>query len=261
MSKEIPTSDDPETKLAGDIADEEASLPGSTGVRSFELDTPTSRTEAEHQPPPLSNPGNTPPSAFNAPTLATPGTLRSPEGYPIVAMTPPKMGIIVDYKRIKFGGEPKADWTGLATPSRGTPMCHRYASDSNEQKNYALRTTLPDDFKFKKKCDLSDLMATLIRHLKMHGLDSVMYVPDPDQAGKVAFVPSDYTRIDWMKVRPSVENWVDNCWDQYDLDNDAAVYELLLKVCDKDMRRTINPYVITSKKELPASVLLALITL
>lgn len=190
----------------------------------------------------------------------TPGDMRSPEGYPIIVMTPPKMGIVVDHKRVKLGGEPLADWSGLAAPSRGTPMCYRYASDSNEQKNYNIRTTLPDDFKFKKKCDLTDLMATLSRHLKTHGLDSVMYVPDPDQAGKVAFVPTDYTRLDWMKIRDSVDWWVVNCWDQYDLDNDAAVYEMLIKVCDKDMRRTINPYLMTSKTELPASVLLVLIT-
>lgn len=35
---------------------------------------------------------------------------------------------------------------------------------------------------------------------------------------------------------------------------------MLLKACDKDMRRTINPYLVTSKEEMPASVLLALIT-
>lgn len=262
MSKETP-SDVLETTGLGEFAEGNPSPSGTAGVRSFELDSPSSSGEDDRKPPAFTikstpdanDPGSTPP-AFNP---STPGPFRSPEGYPVVAMTPPKMGILVDFKRVKLGGEPKVDWSGLAKPSRGTPMCHRYASDSNEQKNYALRTTLPDDFKFKKKCDLTDLMATLMRHLKAHGLDSVMYVPDPDQAGKVAFVPSDYTRLDWMKIRPSVEAWVDNSWDQYDLDNDAAVYELLLKVCDKDMRRTINPYLVTSKKELPASVLLALI--
>lgn len=191
---------------------------------------------------------------------STPGVIHTPGTLPTVTMAAPIMGTVIDFKRVKLGGEPKADWSGLASPSRGTPMCHRYASDSNEQKNYALRITLPDDFKFKKKCDLTDLMATLTRHVKAHGLDTVFYVPDPDKAGAVAFVPTDYTRIDWMKVRESVELWVNHCWDQYDLDNDAAAYEMLLKVCDKDMRRTINPYLTTSKKELPASVLLALIT-
>lgn len=204
-------------------------------------------------------PSGTMPMGYT-PFLATPGVPHTPEGYHIVAMTPPKMGIVVDHKRVKLGGEPKADWSGLASPSRGTPMCYRYASDSNEQKNYALRTTLPGDFAFKKKCDLADLMATLTRHSKVHGMDSVLYVPDPDRAGEVAFVPSDYSRIDWTKVRPSVDKWVAGSWDQYDLDNDAAAYEMFLKVCDKDMRRTINPYLTMSKKELPASVLLSLIT-
>lgn len=275
-SKEDSPPPDSKLQRVGDIADTEASLVESPAVRSFELGTSIMGSEAESKPsglatnpPVLSDPGRTPPtlsSFVNAPGTtpptfdpATPGAFRSPEGYPIIAMTPPKMGVVLDFKRVKLGGEPKADWSGLALPSRGTPMCNRYASDSNEQKNYALRTSLPD-FHFKKKCDLTDLMATLVRHLKMHGLDSVMYVPDPDQPGKVAFVPTDHTRLDWMKIRDSVDHWVTHCWDQYDLDNDAAVYELLLKICDKDMRRTINPYLVTSKKELPASVLLALIT-
>lgn len=221
-------------------------------------------SESTLEPPTMVNtpadvPSGTMPRMFN-PSFATPGTVRSLEGYPVVAMTPPKMGILVDHKRVKLGGEPKADWSGLAAPTRGTPMCYRYASDSNEQKNYALRTTLPSDCVFKKKCDLVDLMAVLMRHAKNHGLDSVLYVPDPDRTLKVAFVPTDYTRIDWMKIRASVARWVDFCWDQYDLDNDAAAYEMILKACDKDMRRTINPYLVTCKKELPASVLLALIT-
>lgn len=114
------------------------------------------------------------------PTFAhptTPGFLCMPEGYPLVAMTPLIMGTIINFKHVKLEGEPKVDWSGLAAPSLGTLMCYHYAGDLNEQKNHALCLTLPDDFKFKKKCDLTNLMATLTCHVKTHGMDSILLCP------------------------------------------------------------------------------------
>lgn len=142
-------------------------------------------------------------------------------------MMAPIMGKRLSEDCIVLGGKPLADWSGLDGEPMVTPNCRHFVAGSTAKKRgYKEQCTPPDDFKLSKKCDLYDMMSLLTNHVKTHGSDSVLYVPDPDNDDKVLFVPLHYSRLNHLLMKNKVIEWSRN-WDTYDKENDSALVLLL----------------------------------
>lgn len=227
-------------------SEEDASTPPRDQPTSTTAETPLRGIESVRFPESRRKSGvsesmaNTPGDEFNLP-----------------GMEAPIMGTRLSESCVIVGGKPLADWSGLAGTSASTPNCRRFVpGTSAEERAYKERCTPPDDLKLTKKCDIYDAMSLLTNHAKTHGLDTVLYVPDPDDPSKVLFVPQHYSRLNHLLMKGKVIEWTAK-WDSYDKENDAALVVLLRSAIDKDIRTAINPYL--DFEELPASVILMLI--
>ena len=89
------------------------------------------------------------------------------------------------------GGKPNRRWTGLAASAATEPAgpCqYRSLSISTSQKGQHYRIAGLDP-KFQRTDDLESLQVKLMDHYKIHGMDSVTYVPDPvDQTEMICCV-------------------------------------------------------------------------
>lgn len=187
----------------------------------------------------------------------TPVTPRaSLGGSDMTMLDVPIMGIRLSTTSVLVGGKPRADWSGLDGESAGTPDCRRFVpGTSAEERGYGKRCTIKD-FEFSRKCDIYDMMSRLTIHAKTYGLDTTLYVVNPDNPNEVLFVPQYYNRLNHLLEKAKAVELAKK-WDAYDKENDAALVTLLRNSLDKDMRASLNPYL--DFEQLPASVILMMI--
>ena len=167
---------------------------------------------------------------------------------PFVPPTP-KMGGISKVNATEqvawTGGKPLADWSGLDSKSPKSPISpnqYRTASVSTSQKSHFYRTTgLPE--KFKEKDDLPLFEHKVWKHLSNHGMDSISYVPDPQDKAVMLSCVENHSRFTVESITVLIQDQVIE-YDAYDHSNDSAATDFLLDSLSpelaKDIRRAKN---------------------
>ena len=113
--------------------------------------------------------------------------------------TKPKMGGLIQTGREDWtpwvGGKPKSDWTALAesSPMFIDPRQYRPTSAGSAQKSKAYRM-VPVEPKLSKGSNLLDFLKNFQKRLETHGLDTVTYLPDPENPQEVLSVLTHHSR-------------------------------------------------------------------
>ena len=143
------------------------------------------------------------------------------------------------------GGKPLADWSGLDPKSPKSPISpnqYRSASVSTSQKSHFYRTTGLID-KFKEKDDLPLFEHKVWKHLSNHGMDSISYVPDPQDKAVMLSCVENHSRFTVESITVLIQDQVIE-YDAYDHSNDSAATDFLLDSLSpelaKDIRRAKN---------------------
>ena len=167
-----------------------------------------------------SGPSGTPPPAPASGSTAT-ATFRPPT---------PKMGNVQQISDTEVvpwtGGVPKVDWSGLTDASKLlpiTPSMYR-AIASKDAKSYQFRIR-----GLSKKLDstlttpLNTFISAFMKHMQLHGLDTITYLVDPGDSTKMCSVVTHYTRFKLSNVTTASKNLYENHFDAYDKANDQAL--------------------------------------
>ena len=135
----------------------------------------------------------------------------------------PKMDGLVQVKHDAYsawtGGKPKADWSKLEDTSpeyEQTTQLRLMVDDSGFSK---CCKGLED--KFSKNGDLYKFQRRLIDHLKIMGMDTITYLPDPADNDQMVNVITDHTRFTQAYVRSAAPIQYAK-YDAYDRFNDRA---------------------------------------
>jgi len=157
----------------------------------------------------------------------------------------PKMGGITKINAIEqvawTGGKPLVDWSGLDSKSPTSPVSpnqYRSASVSTSQKSHFYRTTgLPE--KFKEKDDLPLFEHKLWKHLTNHGMDSISYVPDPQDNTIMLSCVENHSRFTVESITTLIQDQLP-LYDAYDKSNDSAAIDFLLDSLSPDLAKDIR---------------------
>ena len=153
-----------------------------------------------------------------------------------ISFTPikPKMGNLEQVNATDFtpwtGGMPKVDWSELDDSCKDqpvTPSMYR-AVGSKDAKSYQHRIK-----GLSKKLDstlttpLNTFISAFLNHMKLHGMDTITYLPDPGDSTKMCSVVTHYTRFKLDDVKAVSKAFYENEFDVYDKANDKAAQLLL----------------------------------
>jgi hypothetical protein len=139
------------------------------------------------------------------------------------------------------GGKPLADWSGLDPKSPTSPVSpnqYRSASVSTSQKSHYYRTTGLDD-KFKEKDDLPLFEHKVWKHLCNHGMDSISYVPDPQDKTIMLSCVENHSRFTVESISMLIQDQLLK-YDAYDHSNNAAAIDFLLESLSPDLAKDIR---------------------
>lgn len=144
----------------------------------------------------------------------------------------PKMGGMKSNTIAWTGGVPKADWSALDETQSTKPYstyCQRNTDNWNEEnKANFRRSTAPKGLQIKSTTtNLYAIKSTLWAHMCKHGLDTIFYVPDPQNNTKVINVIENHSKLDSAYVRTAVAKFQAK-WDDYDTANDESARDVLI---------------------------------
>jgi hypothetical protein len=135
------------------------------------------------------------------------------------------------------GGKPKADWTGLdpsAAQTHQSPNQLRSLYVKTSQDSYNFRTT-GLTIKFSEKDDLAKFSTTIFNKLEDWGMDTITYLPAPEDPTLMLLIVSNHSRF--------TLNWVEQAstplqvlFDDYDKANDKAAKLFLLDSLSTDLQ-------------------------
>ena len=141
----------------------------------------------------------------------------------------PKMGDLEQVNATDFtpwtGGMPKVDWSALDDSCKNqpiTPSMYR-AVGSKDAKSYQFRIRgLPKKLDSALSTPLNTFISAFMNHMKLHGMDTISYLPDPGDSTKMCSVVTHYTRFKLANVSVSSKALYENEFDAYDKANDKA---------------------------------------
>ena len=139
------------------------------------------------------------------------------------------------------GGKPKHDWSGFdgsASPSNTNPNQLRPSGVSSQQKSYRARTASLEE-KLKPGDAIKPFADRLWTKLQDFGLDTITYVPDPQDPTKMVSVLEDYPRISLDHAQKALKVLLPK-WDAYDRENNRASYTLLQDSLEAELGVTVN---------------------
>jgi hypothetical protein len=94
------------------------------------------------------------------------------------------------------GGKPLSDWSGLEPSARNqhvSPNQLRPALVTSAQKGYNYRRTgLEKELQYTTKTDLSVFQNSVWKHLRNSGMDTISYLPDPEDPTKMTSVVTNH---------------------------------------------------------------------
>ena len=173
------------------------------------------------------------PSDINDLTKAIMTALQQSSGTapPVYKPDSPTMGGVIQYQGKDYvawtGGKPKADWSGLedSTASYKNPRQPRGNSVSGEQKAFSYRTQGLQE-KFSQEGDLSAFIQKVEKHLVHYGLDSIAYLPDPQDKQTMRSVITEHARFSVENAKDEQAKLVTK-YDEYGKKNNEAAAEFL----------------------------------
>lgn len=190
------------------------------------------------QPPPPKTPGQ--PGQQTVPP-------PPPVYTPVPTLQPPKPtnGGVVQISGSEYaawtGGKPKHDWSGLddkALKDYTTPNQLRPVSVSSDQKAYNFRKKGREE-KLAMGGDLAAFQKAVRDHLEGTGMDTIGYLPDPEEPTKMIPVIEYYAKYTVEAGRESSDKLYPK-FDKYDRTNDKAATEFLLESLDPKLRDTVD---------------------
>jgi hypothetical protein len=136
------------------------------------------------------------------------------------------------------GGVPKYDWSELETTTNEyvSPNQLRASYASSKSYNYRKRGL---EVKFKKGDNLQTFERKVFAHFKESGLDTISYLPDPEDATRMTSCISGHARytIDSSRAASSL---ITSKFDRYDKENDTAAQYYVLDSVDTTLHRKIS---------------------
>ena len=168
--------------------------------------------------------------------------------------TKPKMGgiTICDSREVAYsGGIPLADWSGLDPNYAvvGYEDPNQLRSEKKPHEGFNTRTKGLDQ-KFGPKSDLRSVCLKVQEHFTSHGMDSIMYLPDPE-TNEMRSVIEYHQRFSVEKAREECEARSAK-YDSYDVLNDTAGRKFLLDSLSSGLRQDVVDEMDSSKD--PAAV-------
>jgi hypothetical protein len=139
------------------------------------------------------------------------------------------------------GGKPKADWTGL-DPSAArvyqSPNQLRSLYVKTSQDSYNHRTTGLED-KFSDKDNLTQFADSILEKLEDCGMDTIAYLPAPDDPTQMISVVSNHSRftLEWAT---NASEPLQTQFDDYDKANDKSAKVFLLDSLSKDLKEHLK---------------------
>ena len=158
----------------------------------------------------------------------------------------PKMGGLAQVSSNDWcawtGGKPKPDWSGLDDKAPTDPLeeyQYRPSNPGSSVKAKAFRekglTT-----KFTKSDNLLDFIQTVELYLQRMGMDTISYLPDPDDNTKVLSVVTCSTRFSLEAALESARDFRKTKYDRYDRNNDDSAKHWLLDSLDPELAKDIK---------------------
>jgi len=142
----------------------------------------------------------------------------------------PKFGGLILTSRgdweVWTGGKPKPDWSSLDVSASQmykslNQLRSSYASSAQKGYNYRKEGLLD---KFDHGNDVTLFQNDVMKHLKDTGMDSITYMPDPEDPNKMISVVVDHSRFTIESVRAHSQVQVP-LYDEYDSMNDSAAQD------------------------------------
>lgn len=174
-------------------------------------------------------------------------------------ITKPKMGgvTLCDGREVAYtGGVPLADWSGLdpKLAAVGYEDPNQLRSEKKPHEGFNTRTRGLEQ-KFGPKTDLRSLCLKIQEHFNSSGMDSIMYLPDPE-SNEVRSVIMYHQRFSVEKAREACDARSAK-YDSYDVLNDTAARKFLLASLTSGLRQDVIDEMESSKE--PAAVVWMLI--
>jgi len=139
------------------------------------------------------------------------------------------------------GGKPNPFWTRL-DPSAATAhvnpnqLCP--TGVGSQQKSYRARTKPLVD-KYKRGDSIKQFETKIWRKLEDYGLETISYVPDPQDGTKMVSVIKEHPRISLKHARSYLKK-VMSGWDTYDKENDGAASTMVKESLDNDFAEGVE---------------------
>ena len=212
----------------------------STQSSGVQVEVDTSFTGSEEQLE-----GNQPPIDEVAPTAQSKDTVPTSK---VVKPPKPTMGGVADLGDGTWsawtGGKPKTDWSGLdpsAETENTSPHQLRPASASASQKGYTYRCYggKSNRQQFKPGSDLVAFQLSVWAHLKSTGMDSIAYLPDPEDNSKMSNVVQAHSRYTVQSAQLLVQDQLVK-YDKNDKENNIAAKTYLLDSLVDTLSSKIN---------------------
>ncbi len=173
-------------------------------------------------------------------TQGSPGTIATIPFKP----TTPKFGGVQETGSqtwdVWTGGKPKADWSGLEDPTPAIIKATQFrpSSVTSQAKSHHYRVMGPDT-KFTRDSELLNFQKKILKHLKLHGMDTVTYLEDPTDTSRVVSVIEDHAKFN---VKEGIKKANDNMkanFDSYAKSDDSDATEYLLACLDSDLENQL----------------------
>ena len=139
------------------------------------------------------------------------------------------------------GGAPKFDWSGLNSSSPNvfsSPNLLRPVEASASQKAYNYRKEGLST-KFQSSSDLHSFKQQVWEHLRDCGLDTITYLPDPEDPSTVSSVIQAHSRYT-VDLGTTLSNILHASFDSYDKINDKVVTTFLMNSQDVSLRNDLE---------------------
>jgi hypothetical protein len=179
-------------------------------------------------------------------TNPTGGTPQTTTASPAFKPTSPKMGGLLQVSTYEWcawtGGKPDATWSGLDSLAAIEPNDNfqlRPSSPGSSQKSTSFREK-GLEAKFKKGDHLLDFIDVVDQYFMRTGMDTITYLPDPDDASKMISVIGDYSKFNLQTTIMSSAQIRKTSFDRYDRNNDDSTRNWLLTSVDDSLKRDIS---------------------
>ena len=131
------------------------------------------------------------------------------------------------------GGVPNADWSGLKNPDpdavRPTQFRPEGISTSIKTRYYRV---LGLSTKFTQESDLLTFQQEVHEHLEEYGMDTIAYLPNPDDSGEMIYVVNNHARFTTREAEQA-EKAQQKKYDAFDLVNSMDAKKFLFQSVDE----------------------------